>query len=145
MNTFGNVIGNSIVTAGSKQPQMGELFILKVYYQGVPTGGGFYFGTHQGTPVIGTLSEPYSGPNWWPQKDTPADKADSSDVWITVEDQIAEGHLVMNRLAGQGIDNATGKKWKLETFFDVFRIMDGRIVEFWHAHDSLALMKQLEE
>ncbi len=34
---------------------LGELFILKVYYQGVPSGGGFYFGTHQGTPVIGTL------------------------------------------------------------------------------------------
>ncbi len=67
---------------------MGELFILKVYYQGVPTGGGFYFGTHQGTPVIGTLSEPYSGPNWWPQKDTPADKVDSSDVWVTVADNL---------------------------------------------------------
>ena len=79
------------------------------------------------------------------KKNAAAFHANNSDVWITVEDQIAEGHLVMNRLAGQGIDNATGKKWKLETFFDVFRIMDGRIVEFWHAHDSLALMKQLEE
>ncbi|MCU0364623.1 MAG: T9SS type A sorting domain-containing protein [Ignavibacteriaceae bacterium] len=69
----------------------GEPFILKVYYQGVPSGtnfGGFFFGTHAGTPVIGSLSESYSGPYWWPQKDTPGDKADSSDVWITVADNL---------------------------------------------------------
>lgn len=69
----------------------GEPFTLKVYYRGVPSGtgfGGFFFGTHAGTPVIGSLSESYSGPYWWPQKDTPADKADSSDVWITVADNL---------------------------------------------------------
>lgn len=69
----------------------GEPFTLKVYYHGVPGGtnfGGFFFGTHSGTPVIGSLSESYSGPYWWPQKDTPADKADSSDVWITVADNL---------------------------------------------------------
>lgn len=68
-----------------------EAFTLKIYYQGVPGGtnfGGFYFGTHSGSPVIGTLSESYSGPYWWPQKDTPADKADSSDVWVTVADNL---------------------------------------------------------
>ncbi len=69
----------------------GESFTLKVYYRGVPSGtgfGGFFFGTHAGTPVVGSLSESYSGPYWWPQKDTPADKADSSDVWITVADNL---------------------------------------------------------
>jgi aminopeptidase N len=69
----------------------GEPFTLKVYYRGVPSGtnfGGFFFGTHAGTPVIGSLSESYSGPYWWPQKDTPGDKADSSDVWITVADNL---------------------------------------------------------
>ncbi|MCW8809629.1 MAG: M1 family aminopeptidase [Ignavibacteriaceae bacterium] len=70
---------------------MGEPFTLIVYYHGVPGGsgfGGFYFSTHNGTPIISTLSESYSGPYWWPQKDTPADKADSSDVWITVADNL---------------------------------------------------------
>ncbi len=68
-----------------------ESFTLKVYYQGLPGGtnfSGFYFGSHAGVPTISSLSEPYSGPYWWPQKDTPADKADSSDVWITVEDNL---------------------------------------------------------
>lgn len=69
----------------------GEPFTLKIYYRGEPGGtnfGGFYFGTHGGTPIISTLSESYSGPYWWPQKDTPADKADSSDVRITVADNL---------------------------------------------------------
>jgi len=68
-----------------------ESFTLQIYYQGVPGGtnfGGFYFDTHAGAPIISTLSESYSGPYWWPHKDTPADKADSSDVWITVADNL---------------------------------------------------------
>ena len=69
----------------------GEPFTLKIYYQGEPGGtnfGGFYFSTHSGAPIISSLSESYSGPYWWPQKDTPADKADSSDVWLTVADNL---------------------------------------------------------
>jgi aminopeptidase N len=68
-----------------------ETFTLNVFYHGVPGSsgfGGFEFGSHAGTPAIWTLSESYSGPYWWPQKDTPADKADSSDVWITVADNL---------------------------------------------------------
>jgi aminopeptidase N len=67
----------------------GEYFTVIVYYQGVPGTSGFgsfMFGTHSGTPIIWTLSEPYGAPDWFPCKDTPADKADSSDVWITVAD-----------------------------------------------------------
>jgi aminopeptidase N len=72
---------------------LNEPFTLNVFYHGVPgsTGfGGFYFNTHGNPPVptISSLSESYSGPYWWPQKDTPADKADSSDVWITVADNL---------------------------------------------------------
>ena len=31
------------------------------------------------------MSEPYGSRAWWPSKDTPADKADSSEVWITAD------------------------------------------------------------
>ncbi|MCU0414922.1 MAG: hypothetical protein MUE91_11085, partial [Ignavibacteriaceae bacterium] len=83
----------------------GEPFILKVYYQGVPSGtnfGGFFFGTHAGTPVIGSLSESYSGPYWWPQKDTPGDKADSSDVWITVADNLPVSNGTLESITPNG-------------------------------------------
>ena len=67
----------------------GETFAVKIYYRGVPGSSGFgsfEFSSHNGTPAIWTLSEPYGAPDWFPCKDTPADKADSSDVWITVAD-----------------------------------------------------------
>ncbi|NWG28530.1 MAG: T9SS type A sorting domain-containing protein [Ignavibacteriaceae bacterium] len=93
----------------------GEAFTLKIYYRGVPGGtnfGGFYFGTHNGTPIISTLSESYSGPYWWPQKDTPADKADSSDVWMTVASNLIG---VSNGTLESVVDNGNGTKtyhWK---------------------------------
>ncbi len=68
-----------------------EIFSLQIFYQGVPGSSGFgsfEFSTHNGNPVIWTLSEPYGAPDWFPCKDTPADKADSSDVWITVADNL---------------------------------------------------------
>ena len=69
-----------------------EEFSVTIYYQGTPGSSGFgsfqfatQDGTENGIPVIWSLSEPYGASDWWPCKDTPADKADSSDVWITCD------------------------------------------------------------
>ncbi len=70
----------------NKTYTMNEPFSVTVYYHGSPQSSGFgsfAFGTLVGHPAIYTLSEPYGAPDWWPCKDTPADKADSSDMWIT--------------------------------------------------------------
>jgi len=70
---------------------IGESFSIKIYYQGVPGSSGFgsfEFGNHAGLPAIWSLSEPYGASDWWPCKDTPADKADSSDVWITCDSSL---------------------------------------------------------
>ena len=65
-----------------------ESFAVKIFYSGTPDPSGFgsfVFTTKaNGKPAIWSLSEPYGSSDWWPCKDTPADKADSSDVWITV-------------------------------------------------------------
>ena len=55
--------------------------------------GSFEFGTQDGycqkeSLMIWSLSEPYGASEWWPCKDTPADKADSSDVWITCDNSL---------------------------------------------------------
>jgi len=63
-----------------------EFFTLDVYYHGNPDvagGESFKFSSHNNHPLIWTLSEPYGAKDWWPCKDTPADKPDSVDVWIT--------------------------------------------------------------
>ncbi|MGE5812276.1 MAG: M1 family aminopeptidase [Ignavibacteria bacterium] len=93
----------------------GELFNIDVYYHGVPqyTGlGSFVFDLHNGQPSIWTLSEPYGARDWWPCKDTPADKADSSDVWITCSSNltgVSNGVLTETLINGDGTKTY---KWK---------------------------------
>jgi aminopeptidase N len=93
----------------------GDSFSVIVYYEGVPVSsgfGGFEFGQHNGIPSIWSLSEPYEARNWWPCKDTPADKADSSDVWITCNDSLT---AASNGLLQAVVDNGNGThtfKWK---------------------------------
>ena len=80
-----------------------EVLTLVVYYQGTPVAsayGSFTFANHNSgtpSPIVWTLSEPYGAPDWFPCKDTPADKADSSDVWVTMPKQyvsVSNGSLI---------------------------------------------------
>ena len=71
----------------NKNYNSGDKISTTVYYHGTPGSSGFgsfEFSSHAGSPAIWTLSEPYGAKDWWPVKDTPADKADSADFWITV-------------------------------------------------------------
>jgi len=92
-----------------------EKYAVDVFYRGIPnpTGfGSFEFDTHNGFPIIWTLSEPYGAPDWFPCKDTPADKADSSEVWITVADNLS---AVSNGTLESVTNNGNGTKtfhWK---------------------------------
>lgn len=87
-----------------------QLYSVVVYYQGIPNGqaqSSFSFSTHERTsdPVIWSLSEPYGAPDWFPCKDTPADKADSSDVRITAPSvfvSVSNGTLVSTTVNGNG-------------------------------------------
>jgi aminopeptidase N len=86
----------------------GQLFTTTVYYHGHPdpTGfGSFTFDTHNGTPIVATLSEPEGSRDWWPCKDTPHDKADSADVFITCNSNytgVSNGLMVGNQDNGDG-------------------------------------------
>lgn len=62
---------------------------LTVYYQGNPPKNqneSFNFTTHgtASTPVVWSLSEPFGASDWWVCKNDLTDKADSSDVAITM-------------------------------------------------------------
>ncbi len=59
---------------------------LTVTYEGAPPSNGFGSfsqGTHAGSPIICTLSEPYGCRDWWPGKQDLVDKIDSTDIYIT--------------------------------------------------------------
>ncbi len=86
----------------------GDLFSVTVYYHGTPGTSGFgsfEFSSHNGDPIIWTLSEPYGASDWFPCKDTPADKVDSSDVTVTADEifyTISNGKLISDVNNGDG-------------------------------------------
>jgi aminopeptidase N len=73
---------------------MGDPVHVDIYYRGVPGSSGFgsfTFSTHAGAPWVYTLSEPHGAKDWWPCKDHPLDKADSVDIWVTVDSTLKVG------------------------------------------------------
>jgi aminopeptidase N len=61
-----------------------------IEYNGNPTSNGFgsfEVNTHNGTPILWTLSEPYGALGWWPCKQDLNDKIDAIDVYITTPQQ----------------------------------------------------------
>ncbi len=63
----------------------GTIDSVSVFYHGVPPANGFGSfdtATHNGTPILWTLSEPYGSSDWWPCKNSLTDKADSVDIFI---------------------------------------------------------------
>lgn len=63
---------------------------LTIHYSGAPDNSGrtsFYIGTHDGSPVLSTLSEPYGAQNWFPTKQSMNDKIDRFDIKITTPNQ----------------------------------------------------------
>ena len=74
-----------VVTLDATQ-NLGVLDSLTISYSGNPISSGFgsfEVSTHNGDPVLWTLSEPYGAKGWWPCKQDLNDKVDSIDVYIT--------------------------------------------------------------
>ena len=62
----------------------GKLDSIKISYAGAPSSGesAFTKASHNGIPIIWTLSEPYGARDWWPCKQDLIDKADSVDIIV---------------------------------------------------------------
>jgi len=106
--------GNILTVTPAQTVLAGNAFSVDVYYHGYPSSSGFgsfTFGSHNGSPCIYSLSEPYGSRDWWPCKDTPADKADSADIWITSPSyytSVSNGSLQETVVNGDG---TTTYKW----------------------------------
>ncbi|MBD3636578.1 MAG: T9SS type A sorting domain-containing protein [Crocinitomicaceae bacterium] len=85
---------------------IGTLDSLVVNYEGVPFNSGFgSFDTasHNGFPILWTLSEPYGSRDWWPCKQQLTDKIDSIDVIITCPTSytaVSNGLLIDTAVSG---------------------------------------------
>ncbi len=110
---------NDVITITLPQVMnMGDSNSVNIYYHGNPESAGgfgtFVFDTHgsNNDPIIWTLSEPYGSSAWFPCKDTPGDKVDSSDVWVTANDfyvVASNGTLESSKKVGT---NLWQYKWK---------------------------------
>ena len=76
---------NELVIALPTTLAVDNLATVVIEYSGVPASGedAFTRSTHNGTPIIYTLSEPFGARDWWPCKQDLKDKVDSIDVYIT--------------------------------------------------------------
>lgn len=72
-----------------------------------------------------------------------------SNVEFRIDDMVTEGDRVAVRLTSSatprgeymGVD-ARGKRYTIEEMH-VFRIVDGLVVEHWHSHDALGILRQI--
>lgn len=88
--SFTRSTNNEVIINLPQVQSMTVLDSLSITYAGIPTSSGFgafSATTHNGTPVLWTLSEPFGAMEWWPCKQDLNDKIDSIDVYITTPTQ----------------------------------------------------------
>lgn len=121
----------------------GEKFSVAISYSGTPFSQDFgYFVFDQmpdGSPLVWTLSEPYGAKHWWPCKDTPADKADSVDIIVTVPDEQvvgSNGNLISQQDNGNGTRTFHWQeKFPIATY--LVSLVSGNYAQFQeYYHDS---------
>ncbi|MEO8209078.1 MAG: peptidase M1, partial [bacterium] len=106
---------NKIFITFGNSFNLNQLISVKIFYHGVPvpTGfGSFIFGSHNNNePSIWTISEPYGSSDWFPCKNVPSDKADSSDVWLRCSDKLtAVSNGTLKEIQNNG-DGTMTYKW----------------------------------
>lgn len=87
--TFIQNSSNELVITLPTTLTTGNSTSVEINYSGQPASGedAFTQSTHNGTPIIWTLSEPFGARDWWPCKQDLNDKIDSIDVYITAPSQ----------------------------------------------------------
>jgi len=98
---------NLIKISLTKTLNTGDIDSVTVFYKGIPqslTGfGSFEIDTHNGIPVLWTLSEPYGAREWWPCKQSLTDKIDSIDIYVKTASQYkvgSNGKLIFENISG---------------------------------------------
>lgn len=99
--------GNELVITLPQVQLQGEEGTVTINYSGSPSTQeeAFNLSTHNGIPVMSTLSEPYGAKDWWPCKQDLNDKIDSIDVYITAPQQytsVSNGVEQSQELDGEG-------------------------------------------
>jgi len=108
----------------------GVLDSLKIAYSGNPVSTGFdsfEISTHNGTPVLWTLSEPYGAKGWWPCKQDLTDKIDSIDVYLTHPNAykgISNGLRISETAIGGDLVTHWKHKYKIPAYLIAIAVTD---------------------
>lgn len=80
---------NELVITLSSLLNLGFSTSVEIRYSGTPASenDAFITTTHNSSPIVYTLSEPYGARDWWPCKQDLNDKIDAIDVYITAPSQ----------------------------------------------------------
>lgn len=111
-----------------KTYKKGKRDSVSIYYKGTPVGSGFgsfIQSTHNTTPVIWTLSEPYGARDWWPCRNGLDDKADSIDIFITHPKQYkasSNGLLVGTQFKGNNIVSHYKSRYPIASYLVAFAV-----------------------
>ncbi|MES2544574.1 MAG: M1 family aminopeptidase [Bacteroidota bacterium] len=106
---FAQNTNNELVITMPTTQVAGTIMTLVITYAGPPADSGFdsfKVDTHNGSPILWTLSEPYGARDWWPCKQDLNDKVNSIDVYITAPSQYTS---VSNGLEQSAIVNGATK------------------------------------
>lgn len=107
--TFSQNTSNELVITLPATQAIGTPATIEIIYSGAPPSGGFgsfAATTHNGSPVLWTLSEPFGARDWWPCKQDLNDKINSIDVYITAPSQYI---AVSNGLEQSQVVNGANK------------------------------------
>lgn len=88
--TFTENTNNELIITLPATQAAGTSATIEITYSGTPPNNGFGSfeqTTHNGVPIIWTLSEPFGARDWWPCKQDLNDKINSIDVYITAPSQ----------------------------------------------------------
>jgi aminopeptidase N len=87
--SFVHNTNNELVITLPAVQTAGTSATIEINYSGQPSQeeGSFVRSTHNGQPIIWTLSEPFGARDWWPCKQDLNDKVESIDVYITAPTQ----------------------------------------------------------
>ncbi len=130
-------INNKIVVSPNSALNNGDIFTTVIEYSGQPVSSGFgsfQFSSHSGNPVIWSLSQPYGASGWWPCKDTPADKADSADIWITCSSDLIP--VSNGKLTGVDIVNQRLHTYKWKCSYPIAQYLISIAVTNYHLYEN---------
>ena len=125
----------------------GDQLELEIQYSGYPDvrlEDGIKFEEHNNIPVVFSMVSPKGARKWWPCKDTPADKPDSLDIWVTFPEIYTSAS---NGLLIEEIDNGDGtttNKWHesypIATYLTSFAITNYEVNSVLYEYEDQQMM-----